>query len=140
MKANCEEEFHLLCEKICNFGETLDIPVSVPKIVARQTHRSNIPSDTSEGHYKRKIFIPFLDHVLVDIERDLLLLTSNKLSYLALYRQLLLLVSNSESNAIGQIYASYLPGSPIPSIEEKMGKYTRRSQAAIFITTCIASM
>lgn len=47
MKVNCDDEFHLL------FAQLLDIAVSVPRVVARQVHRSNIPADNPEDYYRK---------------------------------------------------------------------------------------
>ena len=144
LKVNCEEEFHLLFEKVCTFAETLDIPVSVTRIVARQTHRSNIPSDTPVGHYRRNVFIHFLDHVLVEMRERFATTHQHQVKLLGLLPSTVITCESNAIEEIGQIYSSDLPGSPVLNAEflrlkRKWENITCRSQA-IFTTTCIASM
>ena len=68
LKINCEEEFHLWFEEITKDAESLDIPISVPRTHSRQIHRSNIPGDTPEAYYMRNVMIPFLAHILIEME------------------------------------------------------------------------
>ena len=71
LKINCEEEFHLWFEEITKFGESLNIiPISVPRVLVRQVHRSNTPAviDCPEDYYRQNIMIPFLDHILIEMQ------------------------------------------------------------------------
>ena len=42
---------------------------SLPRVCARQTHRSNVPSQTPTEYYRRTITIPLLDHMLSEMDR-----------------------------------------------------------------------
>ena len=39
----------------------------VPRVCGKQTKRSNFPHGTPDDYYRRAIFIPFLDHVLAEL-------------------------------------------------------------------------
>ena len=44
-----------------------DIAVSMPRVSKRQQHRSNVPADTPEEYMQRSVLIPFLDHLIMDM-------------------------------------------------------------------------
>ena len=48
LKVNCEEEFHQWFSEMKTMADELNIPVSIPRIAARQVHRSNIPANSPE--------------------------------------------------------------------------------------------
>lgn len=39
----------------------------MPRIVARQSQRNNVPATSSEEYYRRSVTIPFLDHILLEM-------------------------------------------------------------------------
>ena len=50
---NIDEEFHTLFKELVELSESYGIhPVSMPRVVGRQVHRSNPPTDTHEIYYK----------------------------------------------------------------------------------------
>ena len=42
--------------------------VSQPRVSGRQQHRNNSPAETPEAYYRRNVAIPFLDHLLKEME------------------------------------------------------------------------
>lgn len=50
LKTNCKEEFHLWYSEIKTLANEFKIPITTPRITARQVHRSNIPSNTPETY------------------------------------------------------------------------------------------
>lgn len=48
--------------------ETLNIEVGKPRICGRQIHRSNYQSDSDEDYFKKSIFIPYLDHLILALK------------------------------------------------------------------------
>ena len=66
-RENCEEMFaeifkaaeKTIIEKNCSF--------TYKRMVQRQTCRDNVPSDTLEEYYRRSIYIPLLDALILDI-------------------------------------------------------------------------
>ena len=51
-------------------AEKLGIEVDRPRTIAshRQQHRSNVPAETNQEYFKRSIAVPFLDHLISEIE------------------------------------------------------------------------
>uniref|UniRef100_A0A6P7H0M6 Uncharacterized protein LOC114348859 n=1 Tax=Diabrotica virgifera virgifera TaxID=50390 RepID=A0A6P7H0M6_DIAVI len=48
--------------------ETLNIEVGKPRICGRQIHRSNYESDSAEDYFRKSIFIPYLDHLILALK------------------------------------------------------------------------
>jgi len=44
------------------------IEPSMPHVVGRQQHRSNVEAGTPKDHYKRALTIPLLDHLISEID------------------------------------------------------------------------
>ena len=44
--------------------------ISMPRIVSRQTHRSNAEATCPLEYFKRNVAIPFLDHIIMCIEQQ----------------------------------------------------------------------
>ena len=56
--------FHKV-EEMCN---SAGIVPSMPRKCVRQTHRSNVPAETPSAYYSRRISIPLLDQLLLEMD------------------------------------------------------------------------
>ena len=74
----CCEELKLLRQNIdaysqriynhsCRLAEKSNIPVSTPRVSQRQQHRSNPEHSSADDYFKKVVVIPFLDHLIADI-------------------------------------------------------------------------
>lgn len=61
LRSGADEAFHELFEQIMTTSDELGLDIQVPRIVARQTTRSNAEFGTTEEYFRRCIFIPFLE-------------------------------------------------------------------------------
>ena len=52
-------------------AEEFDVTVKKPGTCVRQVNRVNTPTDTVEEHFKETISLPFLDHLLQEMETRL---------------------------------------------------------------------
>lgn len=43
--------------------------ITLPRIVGRQTNRSNIPAATPKQYYHRSLFLPYSDHLISELGR-----------------------------------------------------------------------
>ncbi|KMQ93995.1 52 kda repressor of the inhibitor of the protein kinase-like protein [Lasius niger] len=57
-------QFTAIFEKAQKICEELDIEFKRPRVAARQTQRSNQPSENVEDFFRRSIFIPYLDSII----------------------------------------------------------------------------
>ena len=45
----------------------IDITPSVPQSASRQTQQNNVPASNPEEYFKRAVTIPFLDHIIQEL-------------------------------------------------------------------------
>ena len=59
-----DDGFKVAFQQCQRMGEVVGSPITMPRITARQLHRSNQQSASVEEYFKKAIAIPFLDHLL----------------------------------------------------------------------------
>ena len=59
-----DEECHEWFKDASRLAGKIGATVSVPRITGRQEHRNNAPSVNLESHYRVKVAIRFIDHLL----------------------------------------------------------------------------
>lgn len=64
---NAPMEFAVIFEKAKKICEKLDVEFKRPRVVAKQTYRSNQPSENVEEFFRISIFIPYLDSIISSI-------------------------------------------------------------------------
>jgi len=57
--------------------------IKKPRTVSRQTQRGNVPAENAEQYYLRNLYIPFIDHIIVEL-RDRFSEHHKSVSYLQL--------------------------------------------------------
>jgi len=68
IRQNIEAHFRTLFIAATELCEKWEVEIRKPRIVGRQIHRSNIPSETVEEYFRRGICIPFIDQTIQAIE------------------------------------------------------------------------
>jgi len=48
--------------------KTVDVELRLPRLVGKQRHRENVPASTPEEYFRRTIYIPFLDSMILQLE------------------------------------------------------------------------
>ena len=61
----CHRQWFTTVEEMC---ESSGVEASLPRICARQRHRSNIPAEDACEYYRRVISVPLLDHLISELE------------------------------------------------------------------------
>ncbi len=72
IRAAAESEFESLFKIIVEKAAELNTDITIPRLVGKQTHRSNIQASTPEIYYRASVFIPLLDHVLQELNNRFL--------------------------------------------------------------------
>ena len=62
-----EEECHEWFKDASRLTDKIGATVSVPRIIGRQEHRNNAPSVNLESHYRVKVAIRLIDHLLEEV-------------------------------------------------------------------------
>lgn len=65
---NCDTEFHGLFGEAAQLCRNADVEMTLPRRTGRQTKRANFPIDDPEAYYKCALYIPYLDHILMELE------------------------------------------------------------------------
>ena len=61
-------EFSKLYKDCVKMAEDAEEPVSKPRVVGRQTLRSNVEAQNLKEYFQRSTFLPFLDHLICQLE------------------------------------------------------------------------
>ena len=67
-RSNCENVFHKIFDQAKNECEKYDAPLLIPRRWKSQIFRDNYPSDDPEHFFREAIFVPYLDHLIVEME------------------------------------------------------------------------
>jgi len=67
-RSNCENVFHKIFDQAKNECEKYDAPLLIPRRCKSQIFRDNYPSDDPEHFFREAIFVPYLDHLIVETE------------------------------------------------------------------------
>ena len=54
-------------EKAIEIASDYDIDPSWPRTTGRQQHHNNVPADTPSAYWKRAMYLPFLDHLVTEV-------------------------------------------------------------------------
>ncbi len=122
LSTNCEE-FHSWFEEIVQFSESLNVDVSVPRIVGRQIYRGNIPGDSPEAYYRRNIMVPFLDHILDEMRDRFGGIHQQIVKLLGLIPSIIATCNPTLSiEEVATLYKTDLPSPPLVSTEYRRWK------------------
>ena len=74
-------EFHKMYLQAERMGVAVNVQPSKPRSCVHQRHRPNTDADTIEEWYKVNVALPFMDHIIVELETQFSVLaqTSSKL-------------------------------------------------------------
>ena len=61
-----------LYDKAVAMATTVDVEPSRPRVIVRQQNRQNVPAATISEYWKRNMWLPFMDHMSVELSERLL--------------------------------------------------------------------
>lgn len=67
-REKAEEHFNMVWAKIEAAAEEVDTHLIPPRRCGRQGNRANYATESPESYFRQAVFIPLLDHVLMDLE------------------------------------------------------------------------
>jgi len=67
-RSNCENVFHKIFDQAKSECEKYDAPLLIPRRCKSQIFRDNYPSDDPEHFFREAMLVPYLDHLIVEIE------------------------------------------------------------------------
>lgn len=64
----CDQSFNNIYNEAEKLVTGMGDEIKKPRTASRQTQRGNIPSENAEQYYLRNLYIPFIDHVIVELK------------------------------------------------------------------------
>jgi len=55
-----------------NRSQLFHIEPNMPRTAGRQQHRVNVPATNPESHWQRAVYLPFIDHLIEEMNDRLL--------------------------------------------------------------------
>ena len=68
VRSSIEDYFEGVFKHAVRLGESVGTTACMPRIAKRQTHRSNVEATSPQQYYLRNMAIPFLDHLISELE------------------------------------------------------------------------
>ena len=65
---DCHDYFRDIFGKAKEFADDIGIEIHMPSLASRQTHRSIPPSNSVEEHYRRSVYVPYLDSIISSLQ------------------------------------------------------------------------
>ena len=103
-----EEGFKIIYEHSVRVASHVGVDPSMPRIAKWQQHRSNAPAECPFEYYKNNVAIPFLDHILFNLDSRFSPLSTTATSLLTLVPAIICARNVELDNAI-QVYHDVLP-------------------------------
>ncbi|KAF2886458.1 hypothetical protein ILUMI_19716 [Ignelater luminosus] len=72
VRQNAVQEFKKIFEAAQSSCEKYGVEISTPRVTSRQTKRDNVPHSTLEEYFRRTIFAPFVDSLILHLDERLL--------------------------------------------------------------------
>ncbi len=101
-----------------------NVEASKPRNAGRQVHRENVPADTPSQYWKRAMYLPFMDHLLQELDTRLLVAQDRYVAQYIIPSQLTKLTPQR----ITQLYESFkddMPGDQ-GQVENEVARWKAR--------------
>ena len=84
LREQFDTSFGHVFEHAVRMAQAVHVEPSMPRITSLQKNRSNTPAETSQEYYRRNLAIPFVDHIIVQLESRFSCLSKQSASLLGL--------------------------------------------------------
>lgn len=72
LRDNATDEFNKIYEEVNRLGGLINVEESMPRICITQRNRQNVPFQSTKEFYRRTVFIPHLDDILLSLNERFL--------------------------------------------------------------------
>ncbi|CAG2241984.1 unnamed protein product [Mytilus edulis] len=66
IRESCDEAFCDVWENVNKMANLVGTEISIPRVCGRQTKRNNVSADTPQQYWMRTLFIPYVDHLIME--------------------------------------------------------------------------
>ena len=67
LRENMDDEFKIIYQQSERMATKLSVEPAIPRTVARQMHRNNVPAENPEEYYRRVIAVPLIDRFISEM-------------------------------------------------------------------------
>ena len=120
-RENVDSNFFTIYHEAERLVEKIGTPPKKPRLFQCQTYRSNIPSENIFEHYKQNIVIPFLDHVIFNLNQRFSKLSTIAASLIGLVPAI---ICDRDLN-VDNIFNQYHSDNDLPSPDLMITEITR---------------
>ncbi|KAG5895776.1 hypothetical protein JTB14_001624 [Gonioctena quinquepunctata] len=68
VRENAEAQFKNIFDEAKQIADMFDIEIKIPRLASEQTNRANVPAESAMDHYRKSVFIPWVDSFLSGLE------------------------------------------------------------------------
>ncbi|KAG5863584.1 hypothetical protein JTB14_030274 [Gonioctena quinquepunctata] len=61
VRENAEAQFKNIFDEAKQIADMFDIEIKIPRLASKQTNRANVPAESAMDHYRKSVFIPWVD-------------------------------------------------------------------------------
>ena len=121
IRENIDSEFHKIYVQAERMAEAVNVQPSKPRSCGRQINRPNVVTTTIEEWYKVNVAIPFVDHIITDLESRFSPLAKRASSLLCLVPSILCTCANLDFSSVVEMYSSDLPSPQL--FDQELGRW-----------------
>ena len=67
LRENMDDEFKIIYQQSERMAAKLTVEPAIPRTIARQMHRNNVPAENPEEYYRRVIAVPLIDRLISEM-------------------------------------------------------------------------
>ena len=117
VQESIDNEFDQIFKQAERMAIKLDVQQSLPRSVAKQMHRNNVPADTPKEYFKRSLAIPSLDNFIDELEFRFNDLSERSSKLLFLVPAVISEIENPDFSELSDFYRDDLPNKDALNLE-----------------------
>lgn len=111
IRESCDEAFCYVWENVNKMANLVGTEISIPRVCGRQTKRNNVSADTPQQYWMRTLFIPYVDHLIMEFGSRFTHASRTSTLALCLLPAHLTLLSNEKVDEIKEFFIDDIPSS-----------------------------
>lgn len=113
IRSNIDDFFDTSFDHAVRMADALGVEPSMPRVARKQMHRANATSDGPRQYYHRNIAVPFLDHIISELDTQFSEASRTAVKLLALVPNV---INGYEYNDLQPLVDMYVDDLPSPAV------------------------
>ena len=124
LREKISNEFNKVYQQAETMGASINVDPSRPRSCARQRNRPNIATDSIEDWYKVNVAIPFIDHIIAELDSKFSQLANTASQLLCLVPSIMYNKTNIDTTELVKLYNNDLPSPEL--FEQEFSRWKQR--------------